>query len=159
NDVRRLAALPIEQEVFHGSKARKIKEDFSRFYARDEKPQSWIWETPVVIGVGADRIDLGDFVVDRVSDFNERMQNYTASRLARRWIDLVKFDANSDEAQYIDALKAGKPVDLRAWGAALFEAGLQKLAVGEGATIILTGGSCNWRWFSDHVNSRWPFAG
>jgi molecular chaperone DnaK len=159
NAVRRLAALPVEQEIFHASKARKIKEDFSRFCARDEKPQSWIWESPVVIGVGSDRIDLGDFVVDRISDFELRMRNYSASKLAKRWIDLAEYDAESAEADYVEALKTGKPVDLRAWGAALFEAGLQKLAVGEGATIILTGGSSNWRWFSDHVNSKWPFAG
>ncbi|HZV21930.1 MAG TPA: hypothetical protein VE986_10340, partial [Hyphomicrobiales bacterium] len=116
-------------------------------------------EAPVIVGVGPNRIDLGDFVVSRVAEFEDRMRNYTPSNLARRWIDLASRGPEGDDADYVEALKSGKSVDLFAWGAALFERGLRTLAVGEEATIILTGGSSNWRWFSDHVSSKWPFAG
>src|SRR5207253_67331 len=50
-------------------------------------------------------------------------------------------------------------VDLEAWGLCLIDTGLKELAVGEGATAVLTGGSCNWRWFLEHVRATAPFQG
>jgi hypothetical protein len=112
-----------------------------------------------VIGAGKNRIDLGEFMVERIGEFEDRMRTYRASDLALRWLDLAHNELRPEESAFVHALRAGQPVDLRVWGTTLIEAGLQKLSVRAGATAILTGGSCNWKWFSDHVRGIGPFAG
>src|SRR5262249_15138812 len=68
-------------------------------------------------------------------------------------------EVQPQEREFVDKLKRGEPIDLKAWGVRLIETGMAALDVGDGATAVLTGGSCNWRWFLEHVRSVPPFAG
>src|SRR5689334_8491645 len=150
-DIKKLADHPVDRAVLLGLTCRKIKEGFSRHYSSQSSERPWTWSSPLVLGTGEDGINLGNFFVQNIAEFDERMRKYRASDAAREWLDLSDKEVEPEEAEFIKALREGREVDLKAWGTRLIETGLRKLQVGEGATAVLTGGSCNWRWFLEHV--------
>jgi hypothetical protein len=160
-ELRKLTARPINLAYLHAMKCREIKEAFSRHYSRNrnapERP--WTWTTPIVLGSGQDSINLGDFAVEKVAEFDERTKSYRASDMVKQWLSLCAKDARPEEQEFVAALQAGDVVDLKAWGFRLIECGVEELRVGESAKAVLTGGSCNWRWFYDYLRSMEPFAG
>ncbi len=158
-ELKKLADHPIDRAVLLGLTCRKIKEGFSRHYSSQSSDRPWTWSTPLVLGTEEDGINLGNFFVQNITEFEERMRSYRPSDAVRQWLDLSSKEIEPEEAEFINALHQGEQVDLKAWGTRLIETGLKKLAVGEGATAVLTGGSCNWRWFLEHVRSIPPFAG
>jgi hypothetical protein len=158
-DLERLANAPIDRAVLRGLTCRKIKEGFSRHHSSKQSERPWTWGQKLIFGADEDAINLGDFAVAGGAEFDERMRSYKASAEARVWLDLASAEAQPEEREFVEALRNGQPVDLKAWGTRLIETGLQKLAVGDEAIAILTGGSCNWKWFIDHVRSIPPFAG
>lgn len=158
-ELKRLAERPIDRAVLLGLTCRKIKEAFSRHLSSQSAERPWTWTAPVILGSAESGINLGNFFVANAAEFDARARAYRASETARQWLELSLPDAQPGEREFIEAALAGAPVDLKAWGAHLIETGLRKLAVGDGATAVLTGGSCNWRWFLDHVRATAPFAG
>jgi hypothetical protein len=158
-DLKKLAGQPIDRAVLLGLTCRKIKEGFSRHYSSQSSERPWTWDAPLILGTEANSINLGSFFVANVAELDARMRTYRASEAARQWFDPSSDEIQPEEREFVDALHRGEAVDLKAWGTRLVETGLRKLAVGEGATAVLTGGSCNWRWFLEHVRTIEPFAG
>ena len=159
SELDKLNGRPTERAILLGLTCRKIKEGFSRHYAGQAPERPWTWPTPLVLGSDEDSINLGNFFVQSIDEFEQRMRTYRPSPEARRWIEMSTGEVEPEEREFVEKLKAGGPVDLEAWGLRLVDTGLKKLAVGEGATAVLTGGSCNWRWFLEHVRSIPPFQG
>jgi molecular chaperone DnaK len=159
DELKKLSDQPVDRAVLLGLTCRKIKEGFSRHYSSQSSERPWTWTSPLVLGTEEDGINLGNFFVQNIAEFEERMRSYRASDAVQQWLDLSSQEVEAEEAEFINALHKGEPVDLKAWGTRLIETGLKKLDVGEGATAVLTGGSCNWRWFLEHVRSIPPFAG
>ena len=158
-ELRKLAGRPTDRAILLGLTCRQIKEDYSDHYSNELGAGSWTTSSSIELGVLDDKISLGDFHVENAAAFEARMRSYTASEEARRWVDMLAGDVQPQEREFVDKLKRGEPIDLKAWGVRLIEAGMAALDVGEGATAVLTGGSCNWRWFLEHVRSIPPFAG
>src|SRR5262249_3396357 len=122
-----------------------------------ERP--WTWATPVILGSNDGGINLGNFFVPAVAEFDRRARSYRASETARQWLALSLGDVAPEEREFGEAAQQGAPVDRKAWGARLIDTGLRKLEVAEAATAVLTGGSSNWRWFLEHVRATPLFAG
>jgi Hsp70 protein len=158
-DLKRLAERPIDQAVLLGLTSRKIKEAFSRHLASQAAERPWTWSVPVILGSDESGINLGNFFVPAAAEFDQRARAYRASETARQWLALSAADIAPEEREFVEAAQQGAPVDLKAWGARLIEAGLRKLDVADGATAVLTGGSSNWRWFFEHVRATAPFSG
>lgn len=158
-DLKRLAERPIDRAVLLGLTCRKIKEAFSRHLSSQSPERPWTWTAPLVLGSDQNAINLGNFLVQNAAEFEQRVRAYRASDTARRWLDLSRSDAQPEEREFVEAAYRGHPVDLKAWGSRLLETGLRKLEVSDDATAVLTGGSCNWRWFLEHVRATAPFAG
>jgi hypothetical protein len=158
-DLKRLAERPIDRAVLLGLTCRKIKEAFSRHLGSQSAERPWTWSVPVILGSGENGINLGNFFVPNAAEFDARARNYRASETARQWLSLSLADVAPEEREFIEAAQRGAPIDLKAWGARLIETGLRKLNVADGATAVLTGGSCNWRWFLEHVRATAPFTG
>jgi Hsp70 protein len=158
-DLKRLAERPVDRAVLLGLTCRKIKEAFSRHLNSQSAERPWTWSVPVILGSEQTGINLGNFFVPSAAEFDARARSYRASETAREWLNLSLADAAPEERAFIEAAQQGAPVDLKAWGARLIEAGLRNLEVGDGATAVLTGGSSNWRWFLEHVRATAPFAG
>jgi hypothetical protein len=162
-DLDFLMSRPIDQEFLHGFICREIKESFSVAYAtahaNNQPDQDWTYEHAVTIGVGGNRIDLGDFLVSRLSNLNDRMRSYRASERARDWLQRAQTEVQPVEREFVNALLDGKATDLQAWGQTLVTEGLRQLRVGSNAIAVLTGGSCNWKWFKDIVRASGPFVG
>lgn len=147
DDVDRLATETIDRAILLGLTCREIKEKFSRGLGVNGPEEPWAHASPVSVG----NVDLGRFKIERGGEFFERMRNYRASDLAREWIDKAKTETLPEEQRFAEALRSGQPVNLEAWGRTLIDEGLARLAVGDKAIAILTGGSCNWRWFQDEI--------
>jgi hypothetical protein len=146
-DVERLAAETTDRAILRALICREIKEKFSRSLATNGPEDPWAHSSPVSLG----NIDLGRFRIEHNGEFFERMRNYQASEFAREWIDKAKGETRPEEYRFADALLNGQPVNLEAWGRMLIDEGLAKLGVGDKAIAILTGGSCNWKWFQHEI--------
>jgi hypothetical protein len=146
-DVARLASETTDRAILLGLTCREIKEKFSRSLGANGPEEPWANASPVSVG----SVDLGRFRIERSGEFFERMRNYRASDIAREWIDKASAETLPEEHRFAEALRKGQPVNLEAWGRMLVDEGLAKLAIGDKATAILTGGSCNWKWFRDEV--------
>jgi Hsp70 protein len=159
-DVRKLEQSPVDRAILHGLMSRQIKESFSRFYANNGPDKRWTYGYPVaIIGSGATRINLGNFEIPRIGQFDERMRAYRVSAMARPWLEMAQAEVQPEEREFFDALRDGRAVDLQAWGRRLIEVGLRRLAIDEKSIAVLTGGSCNWKWFQDEVLAQAPFKG
>ena len=158
-DVRRLNNSPLDRAIVQELECREIKENFSRFLSTAASNEPWTYVHQVDINGEEGPINLGRFKVPRIGDFFDRMRAYTPSDRAGEWIEKAQDEIQPEERVFVEALKARRPVDLRAWGAVLIDEGLSKLRVGSGSTAILTGGSSNWKWFQSDVGDRSVFAG
>jgi Hsp70 protein len=158
-DLKRLSERTVDRAVLLGLICRRIKEGFSRHLSSPSAERPWTWATPVILGSNESGINLGNFFVPAAAEFDQRARNYRASETARQWLTLSLDDVAPEEREFVEAAQQGAPVDLKAWGARLIETGLRKLDVADGATAVLTGGSCNWRWFLEHVRATPLFAG
>src|SRR5215510_12606236 len=158
-DLKRLSERMIDRAVLLGLICRRIKEGFSRHLSSPSAERPWTWATPVILGSNDSGINLGNFFVPAAAEFDQRARHYCASETARQWLALSLDDVAPEEREFVEAAQQGAPVDLKAWGARLIETGLRKLEVADGATAVLTGGSCNWRWFLEHVRATPLFAG
>jgi len=158
-DLKRLAERPIDRAVLLGLTCRKIKEAFSRHLSSQSAERPWTWSAPVILGSDENGINLGNFFVASAAELDARARSYRASETARQWLALSLGDVAPEERAFVEAAQQGAPVDLKAWGASLIETGLRQLEVADGATAMLTGGSCNWRWFLERVRGTVPFAG
>jgi molecular chaperone DnaK (HSP70) len=147
DDVRQLAVQKTDQAILHGLRCRAIKEAFSRHLATNDLEGPWVFPSTLTSG----EIDLGRFRIEHDDEFLERMRNYEASDMARQWIEKAQAEVRPEEREFFEALRNGRPVNLQAWGRMLISEGLSKLKVGEMSSAILTGGSCNWKWFQDEV--------
>jgi hypothetical protein len=146
----RRAGQTTDRAILIGLICRDVKERFSRSLDGNGPEEPWAHTSPISVG----SIDLGRFKVERSGEFFERMRNYQASDLARDWIEKARNETLPEEQRFAEALRAGRPVNLEAWGRMLIEEGLARLAIGDKAVAILTGGSCNWKWFKDEVNAH-----
>ncbi|HEY4919177.1 MAG TPA: hypothetical protein VII40_03675 [Xanthobacteraceae bacterium] len=146
-DVERLATETTDRAILVGLTCREIKEKFSRNLAANGLEEAWVHSSPVSVG----NVDLGRFKIARNGEFFERIRNYRASDIAREWIDKAKEETRPEEHRFAQALRNGQPVNLEAWGRMLIDEGIAKLAVGDRAIAILTGGSSNWKWFQDEI--------
>src|ERR1051325_5841144 len=158
-DLKKLDERPIEREYLHGSTCREIKEDFSRFYSANPPDTQWAWRNPVLLGAGQQKIYLGDFLVGKIGELEQRMRSYVASDLAHRWLTMAANEVQPEEKTFAERMLRREPVNLQAWGNTLIDAGLDKLKVQSGAVAVLTGGSCSWKWFQDHVRQHRLFHG
>jgi Hsp70 protein len=158
-DVRRLDQQQVDRAILHGLMVRQIKEAFSRFYAGNEPDRRWTYSYPVVIMGEEAGINLGNFEIPRIGQLSERMRAYRASPMARPWLEMAQAEVQPEEREFFDPLLDGREVDLQAWGRRLIEVGLRKLAVDDKSIAVLTGGSCNWKWFQDEVYAQPPFQG
>jgi hypothetical protein len=158
-DLKRLSERAVDRAVLLGLICRRIKEGYSRHLSSPSAERPWTWATPIILGADQSGINLGNFLVPAAAEFDQRARNYRASETARQWLALSLDDVAPEEREFVEAAQQGAPVDLKAWGARLIETGLRKLEVADGATAVLTGGSCNWRWFLEHVRATPLFAG
>lgn len=159
-DVRRLHERQIDRAILHGLMSRHIKESFSRFYANNEPERRWTYGYPVaIIGGRETGINLGNFEIPHIGQLRERMGAYRASAMALPWLEMSQAEVQPEEREFFDPLLAGQAVDLQAWGQRLIEVGLRKLAIDDKSIAVLTGGSCNWKWFQDGVYAQAPFKG
>jgi len=141
-----------------GVKCRKIKELFSQYYATHKPDESWACLESTRVGIRERKVDLGEFEVARISELDERMRDYRASEFVLEWLKLDR-QIRPEEEHFVNALMAGRSVDLRGWANVLIEAGLMNLRVAEGANALLTGGSCSWKWFQDLIKEHALFKG
>jgi hypothetical protein len=160
DDMRKLEERPVDRAILHGLMCRHIKESFSRFYASNEPDRRWTYGYPVaIIGSRESGINLGNFEVPRIGQLDERMRAYRASALALPWLEMAQAEVQPEEREFFDPLLDGRAVDLEAWGRRLIEVGLHKLAIDDKSIAVLTGGSCNWKWFQDEVFAQPAFKG
>ena len=161
-DLERLAKHDIDRAFCHGLISREIKESFSVDYsaaiAGGRPNKAWRYRFPVTIGIDETKIDLGDFVVDRMDEFDSRMQSYRISDMARPWFEQAQGEIRPIEQHFCEALLNGEPVDLKAWASTLVAEGMRRFGAGQNAIAVLTGGSCNWDWFRDVVRTHGYFA-
>jgi hypothetical protein len=157
-DIARLERQETARKYLHGLLCREIKESFSSAYsavhAINQTGRPWIYRHAVTIGGGDHKIDLGDFAVSHLNDFDGRMRAYRISDLARPWLEQAQAEIRPAERDFVVALLAGDAVDLAAWGSTLIAQGLSELRVERGAIAVLTGGSCNWAWFRNLVRKH-----
>ena len=161
-DLERLAKRDIDRAFLHGLVSREIKESFSADYsaaiAGGRPNKAWRYRFPVTVGIDETKIDLGDFVVDRMDEFDSRMQSYRISDMARPWLEQARGEVRAIEQHFCEALLDGEPVDLKAWATTLVAEGMRRVGAGQNAIAVLTGGSCNWDWFKDIVRAHSSFA-
>ena len=163
SEVEKIKRQETARKYLHGLLCRELKESFSSAYssahAINQTNRPWIHRHAVTIGGGDQKIDLGDFAVSRLSDLNGRIRSYRVSDMARPWLEQAHDEARPVERDFVEALLAGNAVDLSAWGSTLITEGLRTLGVGQDAIAIMTGGSCNWAWFRELVQTHRAFAG
>jgi hypothetical protein len=160
DDVRKLDDRPVDRAILHGLMCRHIKESFSRFYAGNEPDRRWTYGYPVaIIGSRESSINLGNFELPRIGQLDERMRAYRASAMARPWLEMAQAEVQPEEREFFYPLLDGRAVDLQAWGRRLIEVGLRRLSIDDKSIAVLTGGSCNWKWFQDEVFAQAAFKG
>ncbi|MEM8796865.1 MAG: hypothetical protein AAGE61_14970, partial [Pseudomonadota bacterium] len=70
------------------------------------------------------------------------------------WIAQSTSDISPEERTYYDKLTRGEEIDLIEWGRFLFERGMSEFQIGASPFFILTGGSSNWYWLRQMVETH-----
>ena len=111
-DLKRLSERAVDRAVLLGLICRRIKEGFSRHLSSPSAERPWTWSTPVILGSNESGINLGNFFVPAVAEFDQRARNYRASETARQWLALSLDDVAPEEREFVEAAQQGAPVDL-----------------------------------------------
>src|SRR5262249_49073377 len=133
-ELRKLAGRPTDRAILLGLTSRQIKEDYSDHYSSELGSGSWTTSSSVELGILDNKISRADFDVENAAEFEAGMRAYTASEEARRWLEMGGGEVQPQEREFVDKLKRGEPIDLKAWGVRLIETGMAALDVGDGAT-------------------------